>query len=487
MVVIGSFVVGTATNLEIASDVFIGARDYVVATFDWFFTGVASVCLLSAFWIGVDHRFNVRLGHDHERPEFSNLAWFAMLFSAGLASGVLYWATAEPILHFQGNPHLAMEGAAPMTPQAAQTAVTLTIFHWGLHGWGFYVVTGLAIAYFAFRRDMPLALRSALYPVLGDHIHRWPGYLVDLIGVIGTVFGVATSIGLAVGGMNAAMSELFGIEINVTNQLAIVALVSVLGIMSVISGVSRGIRRLSELNVYLSAGLLIAVLVIGPTAFLLGFVVSSFADYAVRVIPMGFWTAQSLEDQSWQSAWTVFYWGWWLAWAPFVGLFIARVSRGRTVREFVIGVMLVPTLSVAIWMSVFGGTAIHGELYGSTSIIDQVNADYAVGTVSVVERLGVLVLPLIAVVGFLLFTWLITSIDSATLVICTLLKRDELEIGVAQKVLWGVLVGTVTGLLLYVGGVTALQAASIVFGLPIGFVLVAITIGVFKSRRQWSD
>jgi hypothetical protein len=255
VLVIGSFVVGTATNLDIASDVFIAARDYVVATFDWFFTGVASCALLAAIWIGVDPRFNVRLGEDHERPEFTNLAWFAMLFSAGLASGVLYWATAEPILHFQGNPHLAMEGAVPLSPQAAQTAVTLTIFHWGLHGWGFYVLTGLGIAYFAFRRGLPLALRSALYPVLGEHIHRWPGLLVDLIGVMGTVFGVATSIGLAVAGMNAAMNQLFGIAINITNQLAIVGLVSALGVMSVISGVSRGIRRLSELNVYLSAGL----------------------------------------------------------------------------------------------------------------------------------------------------------------------------------------------------------------------------------------
>ena len=330
LLITGGFVVATASSLDVASEAFIAARDYVVAAFDWFFTGVASLCLLAVAWIGADPRFNVRLGRDDERPEFSNLAWFAMLFSAGLASGVLYWATAEPLLHFQGNPHLAMEGARPLSEQAAQTAVTLTVFHWGLHGWGFYVLTGLAIAYFSFRRGLPLALRSALYPVLGEQVHRWPGFLVDLLGVMGTVFGVATSIGLAVAGMNAAMSALFGIQINVTNQLLIVGLVSVLGILSVISGVSHGIRRLSELNVYLSAGLLLAILLIGPTIYLLGFVVSSLGDYAARVIPMGWWTASSAKGQAWQSSWTVFYWGWWLAWAPFVGLFIARVSRGRT-------------------------------------------------------------------------------------------------------------------------------------------------------------
>ncbi|MDH3643790.1 MAG: BCCT family transporter, partial [Gammaproteobacteria bacterium] len=275
LLITGGFVVATASNLDVANEVFVAARDYVVAAFDWFFTGLASVALLAVAWIGADPRFNVRLGQDHERPEFSKLAWFAMLFSAGLASGVLYWATAEPIIHFQGNPHLAMEGASPLSERAAQTAVTLTIFHWGLHGWGFYVLTGLAIAYFSFRRGLPLALRSALYPLLGERVHGWPGYLVDLIGVIGTVFGVATSIGLAVAGMNAAMGELIGIEINVTNQLVIIGLVSVLGVLSVISGISQGIRRLSELNVYLSAALLIAVLIIGPTGYLLGFVLSS--------------------------------------------------------------------------------------------------------------------------------------------------------------------------------------------------------------------
>ena len=487
VLLIGGFVVGTTAYLDVASDVFLTARDYVVATFDWFFTGVASVCLLAVIWIGLDPRFNVRLGRDHERPEFTNLAWFAMLFSAGLASGVLYWATAEPITHFQGNPHLAMADGVPLSTDAAQSALTLTIFHWGLHGWGFYVLTGLAIAFFAFRRDQPLALRSALYPVLGHRVNQWPGYLVDLIGVIGTVFGVATSVGLAVGGMNAAMNELFVFPITVTNQLMIVGLVTVLGIMSVLSGIARGIRRLSEVNVYLSAGLLIAVLIIGPTSFLLGTVASSFGDYLLHVIPMGLWTASAAEDQAWQSAWTVFYWGWWLAWAPFVGLFIARVSRGRTVREFVVGVMLVPTLSVIVWMSVFGGTALHGELSGSASIIDQVNADYAVATVSVIQNLGILVVPLVTVIAFLLFTWLITSIDSATLVICTLLKRDRLEISPVQKTLWGCLVGTVTALLLYVGGVTALQAASIVFGLPIGFVLLAIGYSVFVGIRQSDD
>jgi choline/glycine/proline betaine transport protein len=406
------------------------------------------------------------------------------LFSAGLASGVLYWATAEPITHFQGNPHLEMAGAQALTTDAARKALTVTIFHWGLHGWGLYVLTGLSIAFFAYRRGQPLAMRSTLYPLIGERVNGWPGAVVDIIAVVGTVFGVATSIGLAVGGMNAALSELTGIAINTTNQLLIVALVCGLGIFSVISGVSRGIRLLSEINIWLSAALLVAVLAVGPTAFLLGFVFTSLWDYPVNVLPMGFWTADDPVGQAWQGAWTVFYWGWWLAWTPFVGLFIARISRGRTVREFVLGVMLAPTLAVIVWMSVFGGLALHGELTGQPSIIDQVNADYAVGTVAVVRRLGVFVAPFVVVIAFLLFTWLVTSIDSATLVICTLLKHDGAEISALHKTLWGLLLGVVTGLLMYVGGVTALQAASIVTGLPIGFLLVAIGIGVLKEVRR---
>jgi choline/glycine/proline betaine transport protein len=337
LLIVAAFVGGTATNLDTANVVFIQAKDFVVVTFDWFFTGVTTLCLITVLWIGVDPRFNVRLGRDDERPEFTNLAWFAMLFSAGLASGVLYWATAEPITHFQGNPHLEMAGAQALTTDAARKALTVTIFHWGLHGWGLYVLTGLSIAFFAYRQGQPLAMRSTLYPLIGERVNGWPGAVVDIIAVVGTVFGVATSIGLGFGGMNAALSELTGIAINTTNQLLIVALVCGLGIFSVISGVSRGIRLLSEINIWLSAALLVAVLAVGPTAFLLGFVFTSLWDYPVNVLPMGFWTADDPVGQAWQGAWTVFYWGWWLAWTPFVGLFIARISRGRTVREFVLG------------------------------------------------------------------------------------------------------------------------------------------------------
>lgn len=483
---VGAFVLLTLINLDQAQTAFFAIRDYVIETFDWFFTFTASVCLLGAIWLGLDRRINVRLGADDERPEFSYLSWFSMLFSAGLASGLMYWATAEPIIHFQGNPHMAMAGVQSLSEGAAQSAINVTIFHWGFHGWGFYVVTGLAIAFFSYRHGLPLALRSTLYPILGEHTFRWPGFVVDLIGVLGTIFGVATSIGLAVAGMNAALSKLIDIEISMVNQLIIVALVCLLGTVSVISGVARGIRRLSELNVWLSLFLLLAIVVIGPTAYLLGTVVTSMGVYTTSVVPMGFWTALGATDQQWQGAWTIFYWGWWLAWTPFVSLFIARVSRGRTLREFVTCVMLVPTFVVIVWMSIFGGAAIHTEM-ADHAMIPAVNADYSVGTTLLVEQLGVWVTPLILVIAFLLFTWLITSFDSATLVICTLLKRDTVDITRVQKIIWAALVGMVTGLLMYMGGVTALQAASIIIGLPVGVVVLASGYCLIKTLYSRED
>ena len=479
--IVGLFVLFTIIDVDAAQQSFMAVKDAVVESFDWFFTLSASICLLATVWLALDSRINVRLGGDDERPEFSYLSWFCMLFSAGLASGLLYWATAEPLTHFQGSPHMTMAGIDSLSAGAAQSAITLTIFHWGFHGWGFYVLTGLAIAYQSYRNGLPLALRSTLHPLLGERAFGWPGFAVDLIGVMGTMFGVATSIGLAVAGMNAALSKLVSVDISMANQLIIVAGVSVLGTLSVMSGVARGIRRLSELNIWLTLALLLGVVLIGPTAYLLGTVVTSMGDYTTSVIPMGFWTALGRADQDWQGAWTVFYWGWWLAWTPFVALFVARISRGRTLREFVTGVMLVPTFVVIIWMSVFGGAAIHGELNGMQSLLPAVNADYSVGTTAMIERLGVMVTPLIMIITFLLFTWLITSFDSATLVICTLLKRETREISGLQKITWGILIGTVTGLLMYMGGVSALQAASIVVGLPVGVVVLASAWGLFKT------
>jgi choline/glycine/proline betaine transport protein len=404
-----------------------------------------------------------------------------MLFSAGLASGLLYWAVAEPITHFQARPFLDRAGIAANSEAAIASALRVTIFHWGLHGWGLYVLGGLAIAIYSYRHGRPLTIRSAAFPLFGEKwIDRWPGRTVDLLALLGTVFGVATSIGLAAAALNATLYALLGLEVTIGHQIAIVFVVCGLGVVSAVSGLARGVRRLSELNVWASAALLLAILGLGPTLALLEQVLRSGLDYLVEFLPLGFWLGSNAAEHGWQGAWTVFYWGWWLAWMPFVSLFIARISRGRTVREFVVAVMGVPTLVIIVWMSIFGGSALRQELAVPGSISGPVGQDYSLGVVAMIGNLGSpeLGLALTAVAAFLLFSWLITSLDSATLVLCHLVEKPDVP---WQQVLWGVALASVTCALIWVGGVLALQAASIVIGLPLAFVMLGIGAGVLKD------
>ncbi len=481
LALLGSLLALAAISIETANEILTHTKDLVVRNFDWAFVGVATAALALVALLAVHPRANVRLGAEDSEPEFSRFSWFSMLFSAGLASGLLYWAAAEPILHFQGNPLLAQAGITPSTEAAAQTAIRITIFHWGFHGWGMYVLGGLAISVYAYRHDRPLTIRTALYPILGDRwIDRWPGHTIDLIGLLGTVFGVATSIGLSATALNATMSSLFGVDVALKNQIMIVAFVCALGIASAVSGVGRGIRRLSELNVWISAVLFTSVLVLGPFTELLMGIVTSTLDYLWTFLPLGLWLGATEKEISWQSSWTIFYWGWWLAWMPFVSLFIARISKGRTIREFVLAVMGVPTAVIIIWMSVFGGTAIHQELANPGSVTGPVNQDYSLGIVAILDQLAApgVSLALTAIALFLLFTWLVTSLDSATLVICHLIEQPD---ATEQQVLWGSILAAVTASLIWMGGVSALQAASIIIGLPLAGVMVLIGAGLLKD------
>jgi choline/glycine/proline betaine transport protein len=481
LALLAAIVVLSVVSIETANGLLIGAKDAVVAYFDWLFVGVATGTLVLVVLLAVHPRANVRLGADDDLPEFSRFSWFAMLFSAGLASGLLYWAAAEPILHFQANPLLAREGIEAGTPAAVQTALRITIFHWGFHGWAMYVLGGLAIGVYSYRHGRPLTIRSALYPVLGPNwIDRWPGHAVDLIALLGTVFGVATSIGLSAAALNATLQPLAGLPVGISSQIGIVFFVCVLGVLSAISGLGRGIRRLSEVNVWVSAAFLISVFLLGPTVQLLGLLLSSAADYLWTLLPMGLWLGSSAEEKQWQADWTVFYWGWWLAWMPFVSLFIARISKGRSVREFIIAVMGVPTLVIVIWMVVIGGTALDQELTDAGSISAAVNQDYSLGVPAMLGKLAApsVALALTSLAAFLLFTWLITSLDSATLVICHLTEKPDVR---GQQVLWGTVLAVVTATLIWMGGLTALQAASIVIGLPLACVMLLIGAGLIKD------
>ncbi|MDG2051189.1 MAG: BCCT family transporter [Myxococcota bacterium] len=457
------------------------ARSAVVDAFDWFFVGITSGTLCLIVLLAAHPRAKVRLGPEGAPPDFSRFSWFAMLFSAGLASGLLYWAVAEPILHFQGNPTLAHQGLAPLSASAAQNALSLTIFHWGLQGSGLYVLGGLAIALYSYRHGQPMTIRSALYPLLGDRwIGRWPGALIDLLALLGTVFGVSTSAGLSAASLNAALEPLLGFPVTSGNQIAIVFLVCFLGLVSALSGVGRGIRRLSEINVWVSAIFLLAVLLAGPTGQILSLFPTTLVDYGRTLFSTSFWIGSSVTETEWQSNWTIFYWAWWLAWMPFVSLFIARISRGRTIREFVMTVMAVPTLVILAWMVILGGTALHQELLQPGSISEAVNFNSSLGVPTLLSHLGSpeFVAALTGVAAFLLFTWLITSLDSATLVLCHLVGQPD---QITQKILWGTLLAAMTSMLIWVGGLQALQAASIVIGLPLALITSLIAAGLVKD------
>ena len=485
MMMIIAFVVFTIRDVEYSSALFSTAKDFIIGSLDWFYVLIVNLALFFTFWMLIGRFGDVKLGKDDETPDFSTFSWICMLFSAGLGSGLIYWGVAEPMYHIQDNPFLTREGIEPGSVAAAEAAIRITDFHWGLHGWGLYVLVGLSLAYFAYRKDLPLTLRSALYPVLKHRIYGPWGHAVDLIGVFGTIFGLATSLGLGITPIAAGLERLGWIENTLTNQLILVGVITVLGTTSAASGVSRGVRILSEINVWASIALLVTFLALGSTAFILGMTISSMGSYLWNVIPMGFWIDSDPERQ-WQSWWTIFYWGWWIAWCPFVGMFIARVSKGRTIRQFCLCVLLVPSSVVMLWMGIFGSAATGVDLFSDAGVAAAVNEDYARGVFQTVAGFGYesLVTPLTILITILLISWFVTSSDSGTLVICTMLSMGDEQPPIRFRIFWGLTSGVVAGVLMLAGGLNALQTASIVAGLPIAVLLLLMGYGMIRTLNE---
>ena len=485
MLMILAFVGFTISDVEFASEVFAKGKDFIIGTMDWFYVLVVNLVLFFVFWLLMSRFGNVKLGKDDDTPDFSTFSWICMLFSAGLGSGLIYWGVAEPMYHIQDNPFMTRAGIEAGSVDAAAMAIRITAFHWGLHGWALYVLAGLSLAYFAYRKDMPLTLRSALTPILKDKIYGPWGHLVDLIGVFGTIFGLATSLGLGITPIAAGMEKLGWMESTLTNQLILVGIITALGTASAVSGVGKGVRILSEVNVWASLGLLILFLVLGPTAFILGITITSTGDYLWNVIPMGFWI-DGEPGRQWQSWWTIFYWGWWIAWCPFVGLFIARVSKGRTIRQFCACVLLVPVSVVVLWMGIFGGAAAGVDLLNDAGVAAAVNADYASGVFQTIAGFGYesLVTPITILVTILLISWFVTSSDSGTLVMCTMLSMGDEPPPIKFRFFWGITSGVVAAILMLSGGLTALQTASIVAGLPIAGIVLLMAYGLAKTLHE---
>ena len=401
-----------------------------------------------------------------------------MLFSAGMGIGLMFFGVAEPLTHYLTPP----EGD-PETLEAARQAIVLTFFHWGIHAWGIYVVVGLSLAYFTYRHGLPLTIRSALYPLIGDRIYGPIGHIVDTIAVLGTLFGVATSLGFGVTQINAGLHTLFDIPISVNIQLVLIAVITALATISVVAGLDAGIRRLSEWNLYLAIALIAFVFLAGPTLFLISAFVQNIGDYIDQWATLTF-NVDAYGDGAWVSDWTLFYWGWWISWSPFVGMFIARISRGRTVREFIFGVLLGPTLFTFFWMTVYGDSALRLALAGlAEPMVDAVRSGQSeLALFAFLDNLPLSSLTSVLAV-ILVATFFVTSSDSGSLVKSTLASGGSLNPPIFQRMFWALLEGVVAAVLLLTGGLGALQSATIAAALPFTLVIMLAFVGLF---RAWS-
>ena len=462
---------------ERAATIFSQVQAAIVRDLGWFYVIAVAGFLLFVLFLLFSRYGDIRLGPDEVEPEYSYPSWFAMLFSAGMGIGLIFFGVAEPIQHYVSPP--IGEGG---TVAAAREAMVLTFFHWGLHAWAIYIIVALALAYFAFRRGLPLAVRSALFPLIGRKIYGPIGHAIDIFAVIGTMFGVATSLGLGVLQVNAGFAYLFGIPVGTLTQLLLIAGITGLATVSVVLGLDRGIKRLSELNIAIAVFLLLFVLVTGPTIFLLQAYVQNVGAYLGAVIPRTF-RMYAYEPNPWLGDWTLFYWGWWIAWSPFVGMFIARISKGRTIREFIMGVLLVPVLFTFLWMTVFGNTAISMDMAGTAPIARIVSENMPVALFAALEQLPLASLTAGAAT-LLVVTFFVTSADSGALVIDTITSGGSDSSHVWQRIFWAVSAGTVAAVLLLAGGLQALQTAAIASALPFTAVMIFICYGLLRALQR---
>lgn len=481
------FLVITMTFTEQAGAFFDSALAWVSATFGWYYMLAIVAYLVFVVAIGMSRFGSIRLGPDHSRPEFSLLSWSAMLFAAGIGIDLLFFSVAEPVSHYLAPPDLE-----PESQEAMRAAVVQTFMHWGLSGWGLYVLMGMALAYFSYRHRLPLAIRSALYPLLGKRIYGPIGHAVDITAVVSTVFGIATSLGIGVMQLNYGLNYMFDIPENLSVQVILIALVVVIATISVVSGVEKGIRRLSEFNMLLALALLLFVLFQGQTLKLLDMAVNNAGDYFSGFIGKSFDTYAFAGEgaNEWKMWWTIFFWGWWIAWTPFVGLFLARISRGRTIREFVAGALGIPLAFMMIWMSVFGNSGI--DLVANQGVVELGEQALESPQTTIYTLLEYypwvgLTAAVVTVLGIVFF---VTSADSGALVLAnftSILSDVNHDAPVKLRIFWSAIIGLITVALLMAGGLAALQSAVVVTALPFSLVIFAIMAGLYRALRTEGD
>ena len=490
--VIFAFTFSTLVFPERSTELIDQARTFVTFFANWWYILLAGTFLLFLLFIGVSKFGSLRLGRDDERPKYSYFTWFAMLYAAGQGIGIIFWSIAEPVFHYSAGTPFSED---TLNPAAAKSALEVAFFHWGLNAWAIYSVVALSLAFVAYRLDKPLAIRYTLYPLFGKWVEGWLGSLIDIIAIFATVFGIATSLGLGVQQVNSGLNSIWGIPIGSPVQLGLMAGITVLALISVLSGLDRGIKYLSQVNMWLTLALLAFFFIWGPTQHLLMSVITLTASYLYKLFSFNIFiesvpvAPESTWRDMWQGWWTVFYWGWWISWAPFVGVFVARVSRGRTIREFIFGVVGVSSILSFVWIVAYGGTALHSEVSGAGGIVAAVSENVSIALYATINSMQLDLVGVVAsIIGtVLVITYFVTSSDSGTLVITTILSEGDEDPLHRHRFLWGIMQAFIAGVLLIVGGSTALttlQTAAIVAALPFSIIMVLMCVSLYVGLSR---
>ncbi|SDS12233.1 BCCT family transporter [Christiangramia echinicola] len=462
---------------EGAESFFVDLQTKVASNADWFFILSINIFLIFLIYLAFSKFGNLKIGGPKAKTEFKTVSWFAMLFSAGMGIGLLFFGVGEPVMHFNSPPT-----AEAGTAAAATEAMNFTFLHWGFHAWAVYALVGLSLAYFTYSRGLPLTIRSIFYPFLGDRIYGKTGDIIDIFAVLATLFGLATSLGFGVQQIASGLNHVFGISAGIQTQVLLIAGVTLIATGSVVLGVDKGVKVLSEWNMRIAVVLLVLALILGPTIFIFRSFVENTGSYLYNFLEISTWS-ETYNGGTWQNDWTVFYWGWWIGWSPFVGMFIARISKGRTIREFILGVLLVPSLVTFFWMSAFGSTAIQQIMSGNDVLSNAVNNDIATALFVFFQDYPLaMVINIVAIL--LIAGFFITSSDSGSLVIDSLTSGGKIDAPVGQRIFWAVTEGTVAAVLLIGGGLQALQTATIVTGLPFAVILLVMCYSLYKGLKE---
>ncbi|MBQ1073144.1 BCCT family transporter [Micromonospora sp. C31] len=454
------------------------ALDWVVRSFGWVFVLASTGFVVLSMWLALSRYGRIKLGRDDDEPEFSTVSWVAMMFSAGMGIGLMFWGAAEPLSHLATPPRGLNEAN---TAQAARVAMEYSLFHWALHPWAIYAVVGLSLAYFTFRKGRRGLISSAFFPLIGERANRGPGRAIDVFAILATLFGSAVSLGLGALQINSGLTNLWDVPKSTPLAIGIIAVLTVAFVVSAVTGVKRGIQFLSNTNMVLAVALMFFLLVVGPTVFVLNTLTASTGGYLFNLVPMSFRTG-AFGGEQWMAGWTIFYWAWWISWTPFVGAFVARISKGRTIRQFILGVVAVPSLVSIVWFSVFGGTAIDLQL-GGTDLSAAVKESPEAALFAVLREFPFFTVTAILVM-VLVALFFVSGADAASVVMGTLSSRGNLEPKAWLVSMWGVLTGGVAAVLLLAGGLSALQSLTILAALPFLFVMVGMVVGLLRELRR---